>query len=336
MVALIAALASTAPASAQGLFRAADLQVVDSTGKQVGTLSHSAFDAFLHAEVVLRTDAGKTVFVDVYRSALVGNAQLYFSQPQCAGGPALTPNWSKAKPSSAIIGPRQTVFVQTGAFTRMTMRSIMRPNGRCVDLAAPKVGQFAPAQNVAIDLADYFTPPFDLRATPGVPIPAGNVGPQRLDPTDRIFVRDATGKKVAAAHAYAVMTDSGVTIPMSGLHDEDNQNALVFESTDCTGPPFVWGSEFGSLRMPVLVGPRRSVWVRSDEESRTMYSASNGADNCVPLETVWGPGPSNRRPGLRGLFAPATPVGIDLDDYFTWPFNVRAGGGTRVLPPPTN
>jgi hypothetical protein len=38
--------------------------------------------------------------------------------------------------------------------------------------------------------------------------------------------------------------------------------------------------------------------------------------------------------GVTRLFAPTAPIGIELADYFTPPFRVRAGRGTRPLPRP--
>jgi hypothetical protein len=328
--ALVGVLVAASPVSAQALFRAADLQVYDSTGKQVGALLPSQPSL---PEVLFRTASGNTVIVRVRLSTIVGTDDLYFPHPACSGVPFLPRQWSSAKPGTAVIGARQTVYAHTGSVERRKMASTLRSDGQCADLSVPLAGAFVRAQRLELDLADYFTPPFALRATPGEPILSGNVGREPLEPTDRIMVRDATGKKVAAAGAYAVVTDAGVTIPMAGVDPDLNYGGLAFESTDCSGPPFVEAAR-GVVIQPIIVGVSLDVWVRTGEDVvRTMYSSifpPNGV--CRRLYTVWGPGAGNRRPGLVMAVAPGSPTGIDLLDYFTWPLTAVAGPATRRVP----
>ncbi len=325
ILALIGVFVVASAASAQTLFRSDGLVAYDSTGKKVGTLSNA-----LNPEVTFRTGAGRTVFLFVAPSSLFGNAQLYFPQAGCSGRPFLTRAYSGRQVSSYVGGPRQTVHVQAGAFRRQRMRSTLWPDGQCFNSAWTT--DFAPAVLAGIDLADYFRPPFALRATPGEPIPTGAVA-EPLDPTDRLVVFDATGKKVGATVGgnspawaeVAVVTDSGMTL-LLGMTDSYMGGHAYFETTDCTGPPFMRGSADGLVPATTLVGPRRSVYERSGQAtSRTMSSLDYGDGECRILRTRIGIGD-------RGYYAPTSPIGIDLADYFTPPFTVRAGRGTRAFP----
>jgi hypothetical protein len=318
-------------ASAQGLFRADDLQVFDSTGKQVGTLSSTAVfitNGFDSVEVVFRTGSGSTVLIDVFRDRLGGNSVLYFAEPDCSGPPFVQ---SSRMVASVLAGPRQTVYVQAGPYAPGPMRGALFPDGQCREMVSHPSEQHAPARRLAIDLADYFTPPFALRATAGEAIPTGAVA-DALDDTDRIVVFDATGKKVAAADAYAVVTGSGITIPMVGL--EPQVHPLYFESTDCSGPAFLSTFLTDEIGGTSVVGPRKTVYLRSEPaQRRRMFSASMFAGApCSVLTTQVSP--TGFVPGRRGDYAAAAPIGIDLLDYFTPPFTARAGRGTPPVPRP--
>jgi hypothetical protein len=63
--------------------------------------------------------------------------------------------------------------------------------------------------------------------------------------------------------------------------------------------------------------------------SLTVYSILRGGAVCVPARTIWR---GQETPGIAGLWDPAARIGLDLADYFTWPFSVRAGRGTKRLP----
>ena len=318
-------------ASAQGLFRADDLQVFDSTGKQVGTLSSTAVfisNGFDSVEVVFRSGSRSTVVIDVFRDRLAGNSSLFFAEPDCSGPPFVQ---SSRMPASALAGPRQTVYVQAGPHAPGPMRGAIFADGPCVEMISHPSHEFAPARRLAIDLADYFTPPFALRATAGEAIPTGAVA-DSLVVTDGIVVFDSTGKKVAAAEAYAVVTSSGVTIPMVGM--DWRVHPLYFESTDCTGPSFLDTFLADEIGGTSAVGPRKTVYRRSEPaQPRRMYSASAFAGGpCSVLQTQVSP--SGFVPGRPGNYAAAAPVGIDLHDYFTPPFSARAGRGTTSVPRP--
>lgn len=332
ILALVGVLVVASAASAQVLFRADSLAVYDSTGKRVGTLTNSAGELAEVAEVVFRTVSGHTVFVRAYPSRLEGSGEdLWFARLGCSGPPFVGGSENGRQPSSVLFGPRQTVYVQVGAFSRRTMWSYRLSDGRCVDYPGGRNvegEEFAPAQRLGINLADYFTPPFALRATRGEPIPTGAVA-EPLDPTDRLVVLDSTGKKVAAVEAYAVVTGSGITIPMDGVGYSWRHG--YFQSTDCSGAPFMLGGDF-LVPQTTVFGPRNTIYRRSGIPARrTMYSLlARGV--CHILRTRLGPG--REVPGRTGDFARAVSTGIDFDDYFTEPFTVRAGRGTPSLPTP--
>jgi hypothetical protein len=331
VLALAGVLVLAPAASAQVLFHADSLAIYDSRGTRVGTLTNSSGELAEVAEVVFRTESGHNVFVRVYPSRLEGTSGLWFAQLGCSGTPFVVGSENGRQPASFLLGPRQTVYVQVGAFSRRTMYSYIGSNGQCVDHPVGRNvegEEFAQARRLGINLADYFTPPFALRATRGEPIPTVAVA-EPLDATDRLVVFDATGKKVAAVAAYAVVTGSGITIPMDGVGSSWRQG--YFQSTDCSGVPFMEAGDYLVLQTAVF-GPGNTIYRRSGQPARrTMYSALFG-NVCHVLRTRLSP--SREVPGRTANFVRAVSVGIDFDDYFTEPFTVRAGSATRSLPKP--
>jgi hypothetical protein len=225
--------------------------------------------------------------------------------------------------SSAVRGPRQTLYESAGAFASRSMKSYSWwYGGGCSNYAHSL--DWAPAAAV-IDLADYFTPPFALGATRGEPIPTGAVVDQ-LEPTDGLVMFDATGKRAAPVDAFVAVTDSGIMLALS-IH-----GGLYFQSTDCSGTPFVRGSGDALLPAGIGVGARKAIYVQSeDPRYQTMYSVL-GTSDCTIIRTWHGGGHEIR--GVAGDFATARPAGIDLADYFTEPFTTRVGKGIRPLPRP--
>jgi hypothetical protein len=107
-----------------------------------------------------------------------------------------------------------------------------------------------------------------------------------------------------------------------------------FESTDCTGTPFIFGSSVGggdSSLVPTmrLVKPRDAVHAPSGDAARRMMSSfQHGDGTCAVVRNRFG------TIGETGFFVALEPIGLELADYFTPPFTVRAGRGTRALPTP--
>jgi hypothetical protein len=113
---------------------------------------------------------------------------------------------------------------------------------------------------------------------------------------------------------------------------EPQVHPLYFESTDCSGPAFLSTCVADEIGGTSLVGPRKTLYLRSEPaQQRRMFSASMfpGAP-CSVLSTQVSP--TGFVPGRGGNYAAAAPVGVDLLDYFTPPFNARAGRGTTPVP----
>ena len=329
LLSLIGVLLAASAGSAQTLFRSESVVVYDSTGKTVGALSRVGF-----RELTFRTGAGRTLIVSVTPSFFVGSAELLlFPQAGCMGQPFLLRASSGQWVSSYVGGPRQTAYVQAGAFSRRTMRSYRGAIGGCIN--SVWTADFAPADLAGIDFADYFTPPYSVRATPGDPVPTAAVA-EPLETTDRFVVIDAVGKKVGgtlhegfAAANVALVTDSGLTLLLAVFdsHITTGEGAY-FASTDCTGPAFIDRPLDELVPATTLVGPRWAVHQQSGEfASRRMASVDWGDGQCMVLRERF-------TIGVNKPFAPTAPLGIELADYFTPPFTVRAGRGTRPLPRP--
>jgi hypothetical protein len=323
ILALVGVLMGASAASAQALFRSDDVGIYDSTGKRVGPLTN-------YSEVVLRTRSGHSVFLQVVPERLFGNANLHFPERGCSGRPFLNRPWASGRSSSWVGGPRQTLYVQAGEFGPQRMRSTLTPDGECRNSVVG--GPYAPAERLDVDLADYFTPPFALRAIPEEPVPIGPVA-ERPDRSDRIVLYDATGKKVGAkirgslTTNVVLVTASGITFELGGVGPPRRE--VYFESTDCSGPRFMQhGGPAASIFVPTfLVGPRSSVYRQAEAaEWRTMYSSmTEPSGECRILD-------QSDPVGYTAWWARYAPIGIDLADYFTPPATFRAGPGLRSLP----
>jgi hypothetical protein len=323
ILALVGLLLAAPAASAQALFYVDGLEVYDSTGKQVGTRSNWRLDEEM--EVVFRTGAGHMLFVGFSASSFFGNVgALYFSERDCRGLPFIARSYT-GRPPTWVGGQRQTVYVQAGAFSQQRITSYRSGGtvGDCRNFGETS-SEVALAARAGVDLADYFTPPFALRATPGEPIPTGAAEP--LARTDGLVRVDSTGKKLAALAADVVVTDSGITLPLSFLPH-------YFSTVDCTGTPFVEvrpNRPHLLLGAVTLVGPRQTVYRQtSATRGQTMYSYWAASGECKRLRFFHGGG---HEVGFRSTFAPTASIGIDFADYFTGPFTWRAGRGIRKLP----
>jgi hypothetical protein len=150
-------------------------------------------------------------------------------------------------------------------------------------------------------------------------------------------VIDSAGKKLGptfagqgAASTVAFVTDSGLTLLLSAFDSHIAGGGVYFESTDCTGAPFMGNGDDDLTPTALVVGPRRAVHTRSGNfAQQRMSSVDWGFGECTILRERF-------TIGRIGWFAPAAPIGIELADYFTPPFRVRAGKATRKLPAPAN
>ena len=163
---VVALVATVVASSAAQTVRYVDtLAVYDSVGRKVGDVDWQG--EFTLAEVLFRTGSGKTFAIPVYAGSW-GTDGLAYASEDCTGAAHIAVRDGVSPivgPWVAVAGPRATLYVPGGAFTLQTMTSWRRPDGTCV-----VDGQWRPyAPAVAeLDLADYFVPPFVIRARGGV------------------------------------------------------------------------------------------------------------------------------------------------------------------------
>lgn len=324
--------------AAETLFRVAEMTVHDAAGKRVSTVS-AAMVASSHpratsANVALRTDAGKLVLITATGPELFGADQLYFTSADCSGRAFLS------RPSAApglyggstLVGPRKTVYVQAGSDREMLARSTWRVDGTC-ESGFSSALTAAPAAAAGVDVADYFSPPFSLRATPGAALEPGPApSAEDLDPADALVVYDATGKKLGATAVSSLLepagavlvfvTGSGTIVPVAVTRNEIVLDEVFYASTDCTGRAFLDAPATDGLKpVTALVHPQATVYAQTAAPRlRSMWSSRDGDGQCASFAN-----------GRRGYYVPAASIGLDLADYLTPPFSVRAGRATRTL-----
>jgi hypothetical protein len=339
--ALLAALVGSYAAPAGGgeaLFRVAEMAVHDATGKRVGTLSAAtaatSYPSATAATIALRTESGKLVLVTATGRELFGADTVYFTSADCSGRPWLS------RPSiapglygaSALVGDGKSVYTQSGADREVVARSKWRVDGTC-ETGFSFSTTAAPATAAGVDLADYFTPPFSLRATRGAALAPGPA-PERddLEPTDALVVYDATGKKLGVtgvttvfepgSAVVAFVTGSGTIVAVEVTRNEIRQDESFYTSTDCTGRPFLDAPANGGLKpVTAVLPPRATVHVQAAApRTRAMWSTRNGDGDCASFEN-----------GRHGAYVPAASTGLELADYFSAPFSVRAGRATKAV-----
>ena len=150
----------TSPASAARLFYADELEIVDATGKELGTVAANQLEHPHLAYVTFRW-AKSPVFVKVNRGEFVVH-WLYFRSGDCTGQAFIDSQATPPSgyPVSVVIAPRMTVYVQAGEFRDRVVGSRLF-NGVCA--RAEGTESLAPAKSTEIDLMDHFTPPFRAR-----------------------------------------------------------------------------------------------------------------------------------------------------------------------------
>jgi hypothetical protein len=71
-----------------------------------------------------------------------------------------------------LVGPRTSLYIPVGTVDQRTMLSLLEADGNCVVLDQSDPGRYfdywTPYRPTGIDLADYYTPPVELRAGAGV------------------------------------------------------------------------------------------------------------------------------------------------------------------------
>jgi hypothetical protein len=166
--AALLAVALLAPAAAADtLFYADRLTVHDANGRMVG----SAWPASGGMNVIIvEFRRGSTpVIVGVRPDGFI-RGFLRFPNAGCTGQPLVDAFWGELYRYTAVVGPRSTVYVQSGAVRMWTKRSTLTADGRCND-HEPSRDLAAAVTAIGVNLADEFMPPFTTRTTAGAAVP---------------------------------------------------------------------------------------------------------------------------------------------------------------------
>lgn len=178
-------------AHADGLLYVDHLAVYDATGKQVGS-AWPVSDAIWHGEwayyLVVEFRLGTTPIMVELRPHWTDpegfeTTWLRFPNPGCTGAPMVDAYpaayrasgfspFSTVSPMTAVVGPRSTVYVQSGPIRERTARSTRDGQGVCDD-HEPRTWGMAVLKATTTHLADYFVPPFTTRTRGRTPVPRG-------------------------------------------------------------------------------------------------------------------------------------------------------------------
>jgi hypothetical protein len=324
---------SVAPSgAAPTLLRVNKLEVHDSTGKRVADISPNRAS---RGNVVLRIAADQLIFLTLDRQEIVLDGFLFFPTTNCSGAPAIgdTNIGEGFYRVGAVAGPRRTVFVQSGPFSEQWVRSYLDVDGRCQRSSPFQVT--SARGNRMMDLVDYFTPPFSLRAVAGTvvqPAAPEAAAPGVFASGTRLGVYDSRGTTLGNAEperdpstTVAFLTGTGQILIVEVQPDRLTGNAdLYYESVNCTGRASLVSGPIDLAPLTAVIGARWTVWTEAGaRQTRTVRSVRDDAGNCYPLG-----GPVTLR------VSPAARAGLDLANYFSAPFSVRALGLSSV--PPTS
>ena len=166
-LASLLALVFLAPAvHADTLLYADPLVVYDGAGRQVG--SARATPAGGVWEVEFRW--GSTPVIVTLGPGGFGSAWLRFLNPGCTGQPRVDAFYGELYRYTAVVGPRHTVYVQSGPVSTGTARSTRRHDGVCHE-HDPTTDLFVPVKATIVHLADHFIPPFTARTRARTAVP---------------------------------------------------------------------------------------------------------------------------------------------------------------------
>ena len=165
-------------AHADGLLYADRLAVYDSTGTQVGSawpMSEVVWKGFPGHGVVVEFRVESTPVIVRLRKPWSPPAgfqpvPVRFSSPGCRGSALLDANEEDMTPFTAVTGPRNTVYIQSGPVRQRTARSIRSWDGVCED-TVPLTWEMALMSATRTHLNDYFVPPFTIRTRGTTPVP---------------------------------------------------------------------------------------------------------------------------------------------------------------------
>lgn len=167
-LASLLALVLLAPAvHADTLLYADHLAVYDGAGRQMGSAWPSSNGTLTYVEfrigsmpVIIR------VFPDEIQSWV-----LRFPNPGCTGQARADALEGELYRYTEVVGPRKTVWVQSGTVAVRTSRSTLAPDGICHN-HDPISDLSVPVKTTGVDLVDYFVPPFTTRTRARTPVPA--------------------------------------------------------------------------------------------------------------------------------------------------------------------
>ena len=167
-----------APAAhADGLLYVDRLTVHDSTGAQVGSawpMSDAMWLGGPGFDIVVEFRAGSTPVIVQLRKpwfppAGFQSIPMRFSSPGCRGSALLDAFRDGMTPFSAVTGPRNTVYIQSGPVRQRTARSSRNWDGVCEDHEA-QTRSMALMSATTTHLNDYFVPPFTVRTRGTTPV----------------------------------------------------------------------------------------------------------------------------------------------------------------------
>jgi hypothetical protein len=158
-------------AQAQTLMYVDRLAVYDATGRQVGSAGPhwGNSDGFSPPYMEVKFRLGSIpVTVRLGENAIYSTAFLRFSSPGCTGEVMLDEQGYFGRigvdlPVTAVVGPRRTVYVQSGNIRLRTVRSTLIASGACSNLRGEPKLRSALLRATDIHLVDHFVPPFTIR-----------------------------------------------------------------------------------------------------------------------------------------------------------------------------
>jgi hypothetical protein len=165
-------------AEAETLLYVDRLAVYDSTGRQIGNAWPASDDAWLghrqrHMVVEFRFGT-RPAMVRLQRKLFTPDGfaadWLTFSGPGCTGDVMIDPSFFNG--STAVAGPRSTVYVKSGPMEVRIVGSLLSDRGVCTNYDDDEPAhEVIPLRTTGIDLADHFVPPFTVQTRGATPVP---------------------------------------------------------------------------------------------------------------------------------------------------------------------
>jgi hypothetical protein len=158
------------------LFYAERVAVYDATGTQVGSTwpkwSWGGGDGapdVIQVEFRLGTIP---VQVNVTQTGIETTRFMRFSGAGCTGDPLIDVEGREESRVTAVLGPRRTVYIQSGPGRLRTARSTRTVSGDCLDHGPLRESMFL-LEATNVHLSDHFVPPFTLEAQGRTRVPRG-------------------------------------------------------------------------------------------------------------------------------------------------------------------